>query len=216
MTGTLPAILAILDLSAVAVFSVTGALAASRRQMDIFGFALLGVVTGVGGGTVRDLTLGRLPVFWVKDPIYVIVCIIVAAIVFFLAHVLASRIRTLVWLDAIGLSLFAVTGAGIALQSGAAPIVAVVTGVITATFGGIIRDVLAGESPLILSSEIYVTAALTGSAGFVVLLAFNVPNQLAATIGFSLCFIVRALAIIYRWQLPRYRPRPAAKPDDTK
>ena len=150
-----------LDWFGVAVFAVTGALVASRKQMDIFGFALLATVTGIGGGSVRDLLLG-VPVFWVQQPLYVAICVAVSAIVFFTAHIPESRYRLLMWLDAVGLAFFCVVGASKGLEAGAGPFIAVVMAVITASFGGIIRDVIGGESPFLLRKEIYVTAALAG------------------------------------------------------
>jgi uncharacterized membrane protein YeiH len=155
---------AALDWLGVIVFAVSGALVASRKQMDVVGFALLGTVTGIGGGTLRDLLLGQGPVFWVREPAYLIVCVIISGVVFVTAHIPQSRYRVLLWFDAIGLALFAVTGAERALLVGSGPVVAVAMGVITATFGGIIRDVLGNESPVVLSREIYVTAALAGAS----------------------------------------------------
>ena len=157
----------LLDLFGVAVFAVTGALTASRKQMDIVGFALLATVTGIGGGTLRDLVLGAQPVFWVREPVYVAICIAVAVIVFFTAHIPESRYRLLLWLDALGLSFFCVAGADKALTADAGWFIAIVMGVITATFGGVVRDVLGGEIPVILRREIYATAALAGAGVFV-------------------------------------------------
>lgn len=204
----LSSLLSVLDWCAVAVFAVTGALVASRKQMDIVGFALLGTVTGVGGGTVRDLLLGRLPVFWVKEPGYVVVCVAVSAIVFFTAHIPQSRYRVLLWLDAIGLALVAVIGAEAALVAGAAPFVAVVMGMITAAFGGIIRDVLGGESPLILRKEIYMLAAVAAAAAFVGLSRAGVARDVAIVAGFVVGFAVRGAALHFQWSLPAYKPRP--------
>lgn len=197
------------DAAAVGVFAVTGALVASRKQMDIFGFALLGTVTGVGGGTVRDVLLGRLPVFWVKDPSYVGIALVVSAVVYFLAHIPESRYRLLLWLDAVGLSLVCVIGARIGLDAGTGGFIAVVMGVITSVFGGIIRDVLGGESPVILRREIYVIPALIGALLFVAASGQGVPFPAAAIAGFLACFSVRALALYYAWSLPAYKPRPA-------
>ncbi|MFY8152265.1 MAG: trimeric intracellular cation channel family protein, partial [Hyphomicrobiales bacterium] len=148
-----------LDWLGIVAFAVTGALVASRKEMDLFGFALLATVTGIGGGTLRDLLLG-VPVFWVREPSYLIVCVIVSSVMFVIAHVPTSRYRVLLWVDALGLALFAVAGAERALLASASPVVAVTMGVVTATFGGIIRDLLGGETPVILSREIYVSAAL--------------------------------------------------------
>lgn len=202
-----------LDWFGIAVFAATGALVASRKEMDVFGFALLATVTGVGGGTVRDVLLGRLPVFWVQEPAYILVCIIVAVILFFTAHLPESRYRLLLWFDAIGLSLFAVVGADRALDVVSNPIVAVVMGVVTATFGGIVRDILGGEVPVLLRKEIYVTAALVGAAVYVGSQSFGIaePNSLLA--GFLACLTVRALALWFGWSLPPYRARPG-RPQD--
>ena len=196
-----------LDWLGVVAFATTGALVASRKQMDIVGFILLGVVTGFGGGTLRDVLLGA-PVFWVTKPAYLIACVLVSGIVFFTAHIPQSRYRFLLWLDAIGLALFAVTGAEKAWHAGADGIVAVAMGVITATFGGIIRDLLGGESPVILSREIYASAALAGAVIFTSLLALGAPRELALGTGFAAGLLVRAAALHYGWSLPRYRQRP--------
>jgi uncharacterized membrane protein YeiH len=201
-------LLAALDALAVAMFAVTGALVASRKQMDIFGFALLGTVTGIGGGTVRDVLIGKLPVFWVEKPAYVAICIVVSGIVFFLAHIPESRYRVLLWLDAVGLSLVSVAGAARALEAGTGAFIAVVMGVITAAFGGIIRDVLGGESPIILRREIYVIPASLGATVYVAALAGGAAGLPATVAGFLACFLVRGLALYYGWSLPPYRGRP--------
>jgi uncharacterized membrane protein YeiH len=203
-----------LDWFGVAVFAVTGALVASRKQMDIFGFALLATVTGIGGGSVRDVLLGQLPVFWVKEPAYVGICVAVSAIVFFTAHIPESRFRLLMWLDAIGLSFFCVVGAGKGLAAG--PFIAVVMAVITASFGGIIRDVIGGESPFLLRKEIYVTAALAGAVTFVGGTGLGIPETAAAIAGFVVCFVIRGLGLRYGLALPTYRARPGRTAEELK
>jgi uncharacterized membrane protein YeiH len=205
-------ITAILDWLGVIAFATTGALVASRKEMDLVGFALLGIVTGVGGGTLRDLLLG-VPVFWVGQPAYLITCVLVSALVFFTAHIPQSRYRLLLWFDAIGLALFAVAGAERALIAGAAPVIAIAMGVITATFGGMIRDVLGAESPVVLSREIYVTAALLGACSFVGALSLGLSREGAVVGGFTLAFLVRAAALRWGWSLPRYRPKAGRDPD---
>jgi uncharacterized membrane protein YeiH len=201
-----------LDWLGVVAFATTGSLVASRKQMDIVGFTLLGVVTGIGGGTLRDVLLGA-PVFWVREPAYLIACVLVSGLVFFTAHIPQSRYRFLLWLDAIGLALFAVTGAEKAWHAGADAIVAVTMGVITATFGGIIRDLLGGESPVILSREIYASAALTAAVVFTSLVALGAPREVALGTGFAVGLLVRAAALRYGWSLPRYRQRPGMPHD---
>lgn len=198
-----------LDYFGVAVFAITGALVASRKEMDLIGFIFLGTVTGIGGGTIRDMALGQLPVFWVREPLYLLICI--AASVAVTAHIPDSRLRVLFWLDAIGLALFCVLGAEKALAWG--PVVAAAMGMITAVMGGMIRDILGGESPVILRREIYATAALAGAAVF--LLAGNViPRDAAMVLGFATALGLRGLALRFGWSLPAYRPRPGRTPGE--
>jgi uncharacterized membrane protein YeiH len=205
---TIEGLAAVLDWLGIVVFATSGALAASRKQMDVVGFALLAAATGIGGGTLRDMMLGALPVFWVTRPAYLVVCVVVACVLFFTAHIPQSRMQWLLWLDAVGLALFAVTGAGKALAMGAGPVIAITMGVVTATFGGIIRDVIAGETPVILSREIYVSAALLGALVFVAATASSMPRPTAMVAGFLAGFALRACALHWGWSLPRYKPRP--------
>lgn len=198
---------AILDWLGILVFAVSGALVASRKQMDIVGFALMGTAAGIGGGTLRDILLG-LPVFWVREPAYLLVCIAISCIVFFTAHIPASRYRVLLWLDAAGLALFAVAGAEKAMLVEAGPIVAVAMGIVAATFGGVIRDVLGAESPVVLSREIYVTAALLGACAFVGLTGIGAPREIAISAAVAAGFALRGVALVRGWSLPRYRQRP--------
>jgi len=198
----------ILDWLGIIVFAVSGALVASRNQMDVIGFVLLGTVTGIGGGTIRDLLLGSDPVFWLGRPQYLAVCILVSVAVFFTAHLVASRYRFILWLDALGLALFATAGAEKALALGEAPLVSVTMGVITACFGGIIRDVLGKEDSIIFSHEIYVTAAVVAAATYVGLVAIDTLHEVSVLIALACGFGLRAGALAFGWSLPRYRPRP--------
>ena len=207
---------AALDWLGVIVFALSGALVASRKQMDVVGFILLGAATGIGGGTLRDLLLGQGPVFWVREPAYLIVCVIVSGAVFVTAHIPQSRYRMLLWFDAVGLALFAVTGAERALLAGSGPAVAVAMGVITATVGGVIRDVLGNESPVVLSREVYVTAALVGASVFVVLAAFGLARESALGAGLQAGLVVRGMALWRGWSLPRYRERSGRTLDEIK
>ena len=201
-----------LDWLGIIAFTVTGALVASRKQMDVVGFVVLGTVTGIGGGTLRDVLLG-LPVFWIREPAYLITCALCSVLMFFAANAPESRYRTLLWLDAIAMAIFAVIGAEKAVHAGADSTVAVAMGVITATFGGIVRDLLGGESPVILSREIYASAALAGAVVFVVLMAVGAPRELAVGTGFAIGLFIRAAALRYGWSLPRYR-QPPSRPGD--
>lgn len=195
-----------LDLFGVAIFATTGALVASRKQLDIISFALLATLTGVGGGTVRDLILDR-PVFWIVDQTYLITCIAISVVAFFASHLIQRRYIALLWLDAIGLAAYGVLGAHIAHQHGQGFFVATALGMMTATFGGMIRDVVSDENTLILQDEIYATAALFAAGGYISLVYLNVTPTIAAIAGTVIGFILRAGAIQFGWQLPRYKPR---------
>jgi uncharacterized membrane protein YeiH len=197
----------LLDWLGIVVFAASGGVVASRKNMDIVGFALLASVTAIGGGTVRDVVMGLTPVFWVKQPNILLVSVMVGIATFFVAHLLQSRLRFLLWLDAVGLALFSVTGAHTALAAGAGPSVAVALGVASATFGGIIRDVLGGESPLVLRNEIYVTAALIGALFTVGTTALAWTLNASLVVGFVSAFIVRAAALYWNLSLPRYKYR---------
>lgn len=203
-----------LDYSGVAVFAATGALAASRKQLDVIGFVFLSAVTGIGGGTFRDIVLGSTPVFWVQNPTYILVCVAVAIAVYFTAHWFWSRYLLLIWLDAIGLSAYCVMGAAKGLAATGSPTVAIVMGTLTATFGGILRDLLAHEPSVLLRPEIYVTAALVGAAVFtlVFVLVLNLP--LASLLGMVAAFVVRGGALRFGWTFPTYKARPGRDPKD--
>jgi uncharacterized membrane protein YeiH len=202
-----------LDYAGIAVFAATGALSASRKELDIIGFLFLAAITGVGGGTVRDLILG-VPVFWVVNHDYLAVCAAVALIVYFTAHRIESRYKLLLWLDAVGLAAYAVYGAWKGLVvTGSAP-VAIVTGMLTATLGGILRDQIAGEPSVLMRQEIYVTAAMAGAVAFSILGIAGLPTVAAALAAFAIAFLIRAGAIRYGWSIPTYRSRPGRRPDD--
>jgi len=201
----------VLDFLGVALFAATGALAASRKQLDVMGFLFLAAVTGTGGGTARDLILG-VEVFWVAEPVYILVCAATAVAIYFTAHLLESRYRWLLWLDAAGLAAFGVFGAYKGLVVTGSPVVAVVMGMLTGTLGGILRDVLANEPSVLLRREIYVTAALTGALAFVAADAAGLAASVAAGTGFAVAVTIRGCALAFGWTLPTYRSRPGRDP----
>lgn len=203
--------IALLDYAGVSLFAATGALSASRKQLDIMGFVFLATVTGIGGGTARDLILG-VPVFWVEAHFYIAICALTAIITYFTANMLESRYRWLLWLDAIALAAYGVYGAYKGLQVTGSPIVAIVMGMLTSTLGGILRDVLADEPSVILRKEIYITAAMAGAAVFVVVEMTGLPIILAACAGFLAAFGLRSGSLIFGWRLPKYQSRPGRDP----
>lgn len=198
-----------LDYAAVAVFGASGALAAARRKHDIVTFGFFAAVTGVGGGTLRDLLIGA-PVFWVGAPTYLAVCLAAATAVWVFGWG-EGRERVLNWMDAAGMSAYAVVGALKALAFGTPLVSAVIMGVLTATCGGIIRDVLAKEPSVLLRRELYVTAALGGASAFVLLQTLGAAPWLASIVGFTVAFMLRAGAILFGWHLPGF---PGRTPSD--
>lgn len=194
----------ILEMLGTAAFAISGALAASRKNMDIFGFCVLALMPAVGGGTIRDIIIDRSPVFWISDNRYVAVAIIAALVVFFTSYRPGSRRRILVWMDALGLALFAALGTEICLEFDTGPLVAIMLGVTTAVTGGMIRDVICNEIPLILSREIYATAAFVAAVCYVIADAADLGAQLSLVIAVIAGFAVRALGIIYNWSLPSF------------
>lgn len=202
---TLAEIILVLDLIGVAVFAVSGALEAARRQMDPIGFIIVGTATGIGGGTLRDLVLGVRPVFWVDDQVFLITTVLASVSVFWWAKALRSRFALLVWMDAIGMAMFAVAGTQKAVTLGAPGFVAALMGVMTASFGGLMRDVLCGEKPMIFHKEIYATAALVGAVAFLALRETTLSQELQTGLAFLAAFLVRASAIHWGWSLPRYK-----------
>ena len=207
-------ILEILDYAGVAVFAATGALAASRKQLDLIGFLFFAALTGIGGGTLRDLVLGRAPVFWVLNPNYILICVSIGVLVFFTAHLVESRYRLLIWLDAIGLAAYSVMGAAKGLAATGSATVAIVTGVLTATCGGILRDVVANEPSVLLRPEIYITAALAGAVCFVIAHGLGLPLYASSGVGVVAAFAVRGGALRYGWTVRSYKPRPGRPPSD--
>ena len=197
---------ALLDYAGVAVFALTGALAAARQRHDIVTFCFFAAVTGVGGGTLRDLLIG-VPVFWIRDPGYPAVCIAAAGLVWALGE-RSWRIPALLWLDAIGLAGYSVLGTAKAAEVGVPPLVAVVMGVLSATFGGIVRDVLAQEPSVLLRREIYLTAAAMGAIAFVGLRVMQVGEGVSALLAMAAAFLLRAGALRFGWSLPGFHHRP--------
>lgn len=195
-----------LDFAAVAVFGAAGALAAARRKHDIITFGFFAAVTGVGGGTLRDLLIGA-PVFWVGRPGYIITCLIAAAAIWIVGPK-PWRFTALLWLDALGMAAYTVVGAAKALSFGAPPVSAVVMGVLTAAFGGIVRDVLANEPSILLRREIYITAALAGGAVFVILSGLGVPYSWAGGAGFAVALGIRSGALLFGWTMPAFPGTP--------
>ncbi len=197
-------LLYVMDLFGVAVFAITGSLAAGKKRMDLFGVVVLATVTALGGGTLRDLVLGASPVFWVLAPIYLLVAVATAIVTFFLVRFCGLPLKLLSVADAFGLAVFTVLGTQKTLDMGISPGIAVVMGIMTGVVGGIVRDILSGEIPLILRREIYATASLCGAITFC-LVSFYLKNQaLAALTSVIVTLGLRLSAIKWKMSLPLY------------
>lgn len=202
-------VLGALDFAGVAVFAATGALAAAREKQDLVTFGFFGAVTGVGGGTLRDLLIGA-PVFWVQDWRYIAVCL-AASLAIWLLGARPWRFRALLWLDAVGLAAYGVMGAAKAGAYGVAPLICIVMGALTACFGGVVRDLLAGQPSILLRREITVSAGILAATVFVAATSLGLPNWPAAFLGAGAGFALRAGALAWGWSLPAF-PGSAARP----
>ena len=205
----LPEILRLLDLAGIAIFALAGALLAAQLKRDFVTLAFFALVTGVGGGSIRDLLIGA-PVFWVRDALVAPVCLAMALLAWFTPQRWWEH-RLLLWADAVGLAAYAVLGTVKALGYGVAPVPAALMGVITGCAGGMIRDVLAGQPSILMRSEIYVTAAALAatlaSAGTVL----GLPDRLVWAGAALAGFVLRGAAIRWSLTLPLYGARDARK-----
>lgn len=201
----LPTVAPWLDLIGIAVFAASGALAAARHAQTLVTFCFFALITGVGGGTVRDLLIDA-PVFWIRDARAAAVCLTMALVIWTTPE-RWWRGRALDWFDAIGLAAYAVIGAYKAISYGLPPVPAALMGVVSASVGGIIRDVLAGEPSILMRPELYVTAAALSSASFVILNLLGVATMPAAILSAVAGFLLRAAAMHWHLGLPAYRGR---------
>ena len=203
LAPVLPQALVLLDYFGIAVFAVSGALLAAEKRQTLVTFFFFAVVTGVGGGTLRDLLIGA-PVFWVQTNSYLLVCAAAAIVAWLTSRRLIAQ-RALLWFDAAGLAAYGTYGAAKALGYGVAPVAAFAMGILTACAGGIIRDVLAGEPSILLRPELYVTAAALSAGLFVGLTLVGVAVPVAALVAALAGFVLRGIAIARGWSLPAYR-----------
>jgi len=199
-------VLYVLDLMGVAVFAISGVLAAAQAGMDWLGALVLASVTAIGGGTMRDVLLNRHPIFWVRDARYpwVIFATAVATIVY--VHHLPSPGMALLVADALGLALFAITGAQVAETVRHSPLITVMVGTMTGAGGGVIRDLLSGQVPLLLRGGFYASAAIAGIALYLLVQALGLPRRHAFFLGLVAVFGLRMAAITWDWHLPALTP----------
>ena len=196
-------LLYLLDLVGVAVFAISGALAAGRRGLDLFGVLVLGTVTAIGGGTIRDLLLDRHPMFWLADPAYIIVIVSSALLTVAYARWRPAPRAALLVADALGLALFSVAGAQIAERTGLPALSGVLLGTVTGIAGGAVRDVLTAEVPLVLrGGRLYATAAIAGTSAYFLLSRAGVDRGVASLAGMFVCAALRMASIWWGLTLP--------------
>ncbi len=196
----------VLELGGVAVFAISGVLAAGRKSLDLLGVAVIAVVTAIGGGTLRDLLLDRHPIFWIADPAYLWVILAATAVTLGYVRIWIASRRALLIADALGLAFFTIGGVQIAQQAGQSDAIALLMGTITGVAGGMFRDVLTGEIPLILRpGRLYATAAIAGAGLYVLLAGRGVTKEAAALAGMAATAGLRLAAIFWRLELPAVR-----------
>jgi uncharacterized membrane protein YeiH len=193
-----------LDILGTFAFAVSGAFAAMERKLDPFGVLIISFVTAIGGGTVRDVLIGDLPVTWLQNETGIIVIIISAIVSLFFARVLQRFTYLLLIFDAAGLGLFTLVGIEKGIEHHFSPGICVALGTITGSFGGVLRDVLLNNIPLIFQKEIYASACIVGSIVYFILLHFSISHSLAQVIVITLIITLRLLAVKWHWALPQY------------
>jgi uncharacterized membrane protein YeiH len=196
----------VLGLAGVAVFAVSGVLAVGDKQLDLFGVLVLGVVTAVGGGTIRDVILG-LDVFWVTEPVFIMAAAVAALLTMAAERLVSLPRRLILFADAAGLALFSVLGAERSLDAGSGYLVAAVMGLLTGAAGGMMRDVLAGEIPLVLRRELYATAGVAAALGYLLMRAAGSDSVPAMVAGVVVGLALRLAALRWKLGLPVYRAR---------
>ncbi|HMQ06404.1 MAG TPA: trimeric intracellular cation channel family protein [Saprospiraceae bacterium] len=191
-----------IDLTGTLVFAISGVLAASEKKFDIFGASILGIVTAVGGGTLRDVLIGSTPVGWMLNSHYSIVISVGIILGLVFKNKILQLRKTMFLFDTIGIGLFTVLGLQKTLNIGLSPMIAILMGTVSAVFGGVLRDVLSNEVPLIFRKEIYATACLAGGVIFILLSAFSGWTDFNMFVSIMVIIVIRVLAVRYHWALP--------------
>ncbi|KPU82879.1 membrane protein [Psychromonas sp. PRT-SC03] len=195
-------LLAILYIIGITAEAMTGAISAGKRKMDWFGVMFVASATAIGGGTVRDIILGHYPVAWVKHPEYIIITCVAGVFTTLVAPWVERNHRLFVILDSIGLVVFSIIGCRIAIDMGLYPIICVIAAIITGVFGGLLRDLLCSQRPMVLHKELYAFVALFAGLLYLILLHYKVADNLATIITLVAGFSLRMTALHFSWRLP--------------
>ncbi|RKS53366.1 putative membrane protein YeiH [Gillisia mitskevichiae] len=192
------------DILGTIAFAISGALAAMSRKLDLFGIFIIAFVTATGGGTVRDILIGNSPVMWMEKTFY----IYLISVITFLAVVFRQKINhlktSLFLFDTIGLGVFTITGVEAGIENGLSPIISIALGAITGTFGGVLRDILCNEIPVIFRKEIYATACIVGALGYVILFNLNVDNDIIYIVTSLIVISIRLVVVKFKIALPSF------------
>ena len=192
------------DLIGTAIFSISGALTAIKKEMDLFGVISLGLLTAVGGGTIRDILLVSTPVFWINNINYIIISILFSVLTFIFYKGFSNVSMILIMTDAFGLSVFSVLGTDIALKIGINPFICILMGILTGTAGGVLRDIMANEVPLIMREELYATIAFSGGLSYLFLQYTSINKEIIIILSILFTWILRIIAIKYKMRLPSF------------
>lgn len=203
----------ILDLLGTSAFAISGALAAMNRRFDLFGIFIIAFVTAIGGGTIRDVLIGNNPVTWMENTIYIYLIGVVTIIAIIYRTQLDRLKKSLFLFDSIGLGVFTITGVEIGIQNGLNPIISMTLGAMTGTFGGVIRDILCNEIPIIFRKEIYATASLAGGLSFIILYELGVNVEVIYIITSLIVILIRLLAVRFQISLPSFYLSEEKTPD---
>lgn len=206
-------LLSIIYLVAITAEAMTGALAAGRRQMDLFGVIIIACVTALGGGTIRDVVLGHYPLAWVENPEFLAYTVSAALLTIVLAPIMHYLRKPFLVLDALGLVAFTLIGCAVALEMGHGPVITVISGMMTGVFGGVLRDVLCNEIPLVFRKELYAVVSLLTGGTYLLLLHLRVHADTAILACLLGGFLLRLLAIRFGWEMPKFRYRDPHGPE---
>ena len=195
-------ILTFLDILGTIAFAISGVLTAMNKRMDAFGILIIALITSIGGGTLRDVLIGKTPVTWMQDQIFPMVVFGTAIFAVLFRSKLKYFRRSLFLFDTIGIGLYTITGVQVSLAFGLDPIICVLLGTVSACFGGVLRDILCNEIPIIFHKEIYATACILGATIYLTLINFEVSQIIAMIVSGLVIIAMRILAVVFKWQLP--------------
>ena len=195
-------LLKIIDIAGIAVFSISGVFAAMEKKLDVFGVFIIAFITALGGGTLRDVLIGQLPVSWLYNLNYGLIVLLSTLAAMFFSNIIGNYQKTLLTFDSLGLGLFTVVGIQKGILLDFHPAVCIALGTITACFGGVIRDILLNNIPLIFQKEVYATACILGGVVYFVLMRFQMNEMITEMVSITFIVVFRLVAVRFNWQLP--------------